>query len=342
VTALLAALVLAGCKPSVEAGSAQTKPADFVHLAKTITPVPIKGAREIPADQSLLVAPHAALKFRWVAVVSEIRTSEAEILKLGRTRVRAAPGHEFVVAWLSDDPVSPPYPDGKGTATASVVVGDRTTALSGVPASMDAIAVSVPNGSPAVLRIADAERTFSYDLRAGQRGDDAVAAYYQARSGSISGDYDQSGRVAYRTDARELRVRVYLQKFFVEPWLPGSGWAAPNRAWLLLADVSLDTDALAADPGKREFPVRMSIDVAKTFSVTLPDGQQVRPQTRLIGVSTVGAASISIVFDVPAPFRNGTLNITPDGPMNALYQGITPAITWSRPPAPGQFPLALR
>jgi hypothetical protein len=54
-----------------------------------------------------------------------------------------------------------------------------------VPAHSEGLVVSVPEGGTATLRVTDEGRTQSYDLRAGERGPDAIAGYYRPQNVTI-------------------------------------------------------------------------------------------------------------------------------------------------------------
>jgi hypothetical protein len=325
-----------GCQKAAEQEQFEPLAADFLQVTTPKRSVKLDGATQVPDAQALLISPHVAVAFAWTAVVKEINGKTAAGLALNGA-VRAAADHELVVVALDDEEPVAPYKD--KNAKPELTVSDR--ALPGVPKAADVIIVSVPVGGSAVLKVTDAERTFSYDLRAGKRGDDAVAAYYRSgRSANVAGEYKQTGRVSYRTDGRDLSVTMYPRRFSVEPWLPSKGWAKPDRMWLLLGTVDLNTDALSYDVTKREFAVKFQLDLAKSFALALPDGQQIRPASALVNVSGP-ATSFTVPFDVPASFQRGTITFTPDGSMLAIYNNAEPSIGWAKRPASGQFPLAL-
>jgi hypothetical protein len=326
-------LTLAACGIVKEQPPAAV-PADHFAAATLLSEQPA-GRTSVPADQRRFTTPHLAFDVEWTVVAGEL-TMRAFGLS-GRSR--AAPGQELVAVGFGNPVESPYEEDKKEPVTVTVLAGERETKLdrTTMPFSGGGLLVSVQAGAPVTLQVADAGRTFTYDLRAGKRGPDAVALFQQpGRRGKIDGSYTGTGRLTYRSDARSLKVDISFRGWYLTPWLPSSGWAADGRAWLLLT-VGITTDGLSYDIRKREFPIKIFVETAATFAIAGADGVTYRPVARSINASTVSIADHSVVTDVPATFAGASVTVTPAGPITALYKEVQPKLGWATAPPPGTF-----
>jgi hypothetical protein len=335
--ALFAGPAGCGAVPSGDP-SPEPKPVDYVELVEnSASTVTVPGAQRVEAASAWLASPHYVAKFAWVATVDALDAQSAPVVG-ARRPVRSAPGHDLVLAGLDLFATTAAWDDPDAKVTTAIAVGDHTVALKAVPEPGDVLAVSAPEGTPVLLRIVDANRSFSYDLRTGRPGKDP----YWWRSGTAEGSYRGTGRLAVAPRSRTMSVTMGLGGLSLGPWVPSKGWSRPGRAWLLLTRVTVSSNALSAD-FERGFPVTFSLDTVRTFAVTLPGGTRLAPVRAQIEAA-VGANAIrgvSVLFDVPVGFRQGRLRLTPDGPIVAQFSTAKIPLTWRVPPPAKTFPLSV-
>jgi hypothetical protein len=336
-TLLLAALaslaVACGDVPFVgQAATGPQEPADSVHL---VHHTPTDGVRvdrrwRIHGNE-LLVTPHAALAVAWVEVADRLDDGAAAALHVP-AGAHAAAGHELAVAGLALPSVPAPYPDPAARLSAALAVGGRTVPLARVPEPDDVVAVSVPKGAPLRLEITDAGRAIGYDLRGRRPAPDSLSRYYPRHS-APSVAYGANGRLQTGGSISLLSVTVLTGALALEPWTPTRGWARPGRAWLR------SDHTVAVSQSMRAAGVSVDVDLARTFTLALADGQAVEAAPLTIHALTdVRPTDASLEFDVPDTFSAGTLRAAGGG-LTVTRDADHAPVAWAQAPPSRQFPV---
>jgi len=293
-----------------------------------------------------LISPHYTVVLEDVLVTDRVPADVATGLDLGDGPVAAADGYEMMLVKLSPDDniwTDNGSPLLKGVS-AAIRIDDRDVKLEKLPDSVTSVAMSVPKGKPVSLRVTDAGRTQSLNLRDGKPGPDVHPGFADIVSGSLSIDYRKSGTASsaggYR---RPLEVTVRLYNASRHPWTPQTGWAKDGRRWVYLGGLSISSDGSIFDLAKREFSAEYKLDIAKTFTLQLPDGTSIRPVkggTVNTFVSVVQNLP-PLVFDVPATFITGKLRIAPDGQIAAQWRDGDQPASWTKKPPAQEYPIKL-
>ncbi|QWF82449.1 hypothetical protein [Amycolatopsis sp. CA-230715] len=282
---------------------------------------------------------------------------------------RAEPGQELVVVaadsrvragqWVPDE--DDPKPK------AELVVGGAPTALhripltppkSGVDVKLDSAVVvaSVPAGAPVSIRVTDAGRTQTMDLRTGRRGPDAIAGYYRRNSAELTWTGHLSGGIS--TPLGGGRTPVEFAAGFktmdpahltdkptatLAPYTPRRGWAPPGGAWLV---VPRPVVSRPFDPFSPLFDLALS-DPA-VFSLRLPDGTAIpaEPGSTTMSTEVLGPWPLKsgglMTFAVPAEFQRGTVRASIGAAeVTATRLKKKAAGSWSPAPAPFDIPVDL-
>lgn len=295
--------------------------------------------RQLSKAAGTFAGPH----FNWQFGLVQVTGTTPESGYSGHLE-QAAPGHEFIAAYAQPGTTAQFRAEPDDRVTAVVVVNGTARAVPrDVLTNFKGLLVSVPKGLSATLRVTDDGRTQSYDLRAGKRGPDAIAGYYQRQELNISSNdagYTGTGTcpdVPYILNVTlpcSVRIEFLLDtdSFSLQPWLPALGWARNGRTWLLVTNVTYlpDPAPVTIAPGGGSF----TPEASKTFTVRLPDGTStgVMPQT----AATFGTSQpAALAFSVPAGFTQGTLLVHPDGKLIVTGEPSH----WSTPPPVKRIPL---
>ena len=139
-------------------------------------------AESISVEQGRFTTPHFETSQSEVLVtdVLEGMTAEAVGLQEGKS-LRAAPGHEFVIAALQGvigGVGGGAAPEEGVTATIDIVAGDSRLELTRRPGPYSerlVLAVRVPVGDPVSLKVEDASRVITWDQRTASYADDAMS-----------------------------------------------------------------------------------------------------------------------------------------------------------------------
>jgi hypothetical protein len=237
----------------------------------------------------------------------------------------AAPGHELVLAAIANrrDPDMEPVPDPTREPVVEVVAGEQRTPLETMPepGTLAFLLVSVPEGGEALLRLEDEGRSQSIDLRTAERTEQVDGFYAEARQ-DIDTTYTGAGGLPGLDPSSGAPVPIAyelvlpLDEAQRKAWVAHSGYAADGRAWLevVVGDLAVTPATLEGRRPLETCPLvrTLSPALATNLSFTLTDenGGEIRAEPDLIGkVAETG----SVVFDVPAGFTSGTLQVAPGG-----------------------------
>lgn len=301
-----------------------TPPVAAIHLVGTLPPVesgepdPSPATAVTPADGAF-AGPH--FRFQFVAVRVGDTGPKAGSRTSDTARQHAAAGYQLVAAYTK-----PPGQPGWRALDSDSVTGQVVVDGTPRPLPADALTkgsglvVSVPKGRPVILRVTDDGRTQSYDLRAGRRGDDAVAGYYRPQqvTGLDKLTYDGAAicppvSVPYLGDLDcgahiTLDSTVGVSSASLNPWVPVYGWAAPGRTWLVLSSLLLTVDpVITIAPGGAS----LTLLDEKSYSMILPGGTTVAAHAA--AQDPRFTQETAVAFDLPDGFVTGTLAVHPDG-----------------------------
>lgn len=301
--------------------------------------------RPVPKGQGILLGPHFVLVIDGVAVTPKIDETAARRLGMA-SALRAAEGQELLFVDLSTRPdVVPRFTRSGVELTTAVVVNGLPRPLDGQLIKGRLLVISVPVGAPAALVVTDEGRDLSMNLRNGFV--DADSLYEVQVSEDLSASkYAGTGTIRAATVSRPLNVSVgFTERASLDPFLTGLGWAGRGRAWLHVSGVQAQADGFSGwDRRKGEFPAKVTLDTSATFRMKLPDGTLVRPQPAPpLDLSDFSPLpGFYLIFSVPDSFRTGSVQITPQGNVTALYSdGDLPA-TWTAPPAAGEVAITMK
>jgi hypothetical protein len=260
----------------------------------------------------------------------------------GRQRFRAPEGHQLVAAVLT--PSSRFEAD--EVPTARVEVGQDDDAID-MPGPGEAVVAVVPRGESARLVVGDLGRTQSIDLRTGERGDDAIEGFYTDVGQVVEHTYTGSGTLPPLIPPIALPppyppiesppvasdVEIGIDAVLRRPWVPGAGYAADGRAWLMF-----ETTVQVVPTGASVCGVFLQLPAELTFTLVDEAGRQLRPQPGFVGE----LPSSVVVIDVPADFTTGTLRIDPGASplLDTPPVDMTPC-AWVTPPPAGTLALHL-
>lgn len=339
-------LALAGCAPWGSSPEPVTLDSEYFEV------VPL-GSHRFPAGtdtfpgEGLLLSPHYMVRLERIEVTDVAPEGSTWGPDHASSRPKAAAaGHEFVIVKVDFDwelvrwrPTSGTAPD-PDHVSLSISIGEREQAFDELPAWGYELIVSAPEGAEVWLRVTDAGRTQSLNLRDGSRGDDAHEGFYTPAEVTLSPtEYTGTGVVTAFGMSRPLEIEISVYSADLVLWTPALGWLddADGR-WLYLTISMIDSDALI--PAElNQFPVDLDLDLGRTFTLILPDGTEVAPASpATVDVPAhVALNPIPVVFPVTADFQGGTLVVTPEGKMTALFTDARPEITWSQRPTPGEL-----
>jgi len=371
---VLVALVVSGCSvqrgdhgdpaaaalsslPAVPAGAVEEVP---TNVRAPVDP-PAVGMRVRDFDgEADLRGPHFTIAVDWVATGRAIEELSLPMVPALDAR-RAPDGAElFIVAVDGESGGQGQWnvPDGESAPPVELVVDGKATPLTTVPVpAQDAVApipqsgvlvvASVPVKAPVTLRVTDAERTQTVDLRAGKRGKDAIPGYYQPYSQEISFDtslpaHFTAGGGSYPTTLQVTSrggTDIAAPYVLLAPWTPSGGWAADGRAWLVVPQPVVETPIVSGVPG-----LRYAVTEPEVFKVQLPDGTEIAETGGTREISTplghISGGGDDLVFDVPATFVTGTFRmLLASAPAVAMFSDGDYPARFSAPPPP--FELAI-
>jgi hypothetical protein len=231
---------------TAKAPSVPTLPADYLGNGTGLTQLGDLGVTKIhryAGGETNLRGPHFSYVFGSSGTVTKLSAAQAQLVGI-KGAVVAAPGHELVLAAtpLSNNTESD-VREGRPDKIEMVVNGTAKPFTFDGPALLwhGVVVASVPTGAHPVLRVTDAGRPQSLDLRTGRRGPDAVAGYYPIRAGSGDVDSDHAGpwvrlsgpgAAGLTGQSRLAAVHVSDVDYTLWPWLPSRGWAPAGKVWL--------------------------------------------------------------------------------------------------------------
>lgn len=339
-------LALAGCAPWGSSPEPVTLDSEYFEV------VPL-GSHRFPAGtdtfpgEGLLLSPHYMVRLERIEVTDVAPEGSTWGPDHASSRPKAAAaGHEFVIVRVAFDwnlvrwrPTVATTPD-PDYVSLSISIGEREQAFDELPSSGYELIVSAPEGAKVWLRVTDAGRTQSLNLRDGARGDDAHEGFYTRAKVTLSpADYTGTGVVTAFGMSRPLEIKISVYAAVLVLWTPALGWLddADDR-WLHVTIGTISSNALIPEE-LGQFPVDLDLDLGRTFTLILPDGTEVAPaSSATVDVSIhTPLDGVSVAFPVTADFQGGTLVVTPEGEMTALFKDAQPEVTWSQRPAPGEL-----
>lgn len=322
-------------------GSEMVKAADFVQFTDGGLVI---GGGDLSGT---LPSPHLKLVVDKLGTFAELDRNASGSLKLGGQPVRPADGHEFVVAEISQDQGLWTSATGENNlkgVSAVVSIGDRDVKLEKLPevTAMSMVA-SVPKGAEVWLRLTDAGRTQSLNLRDGKLGRDVHPGFSRRKSGALNLEYKKAGTASSYGYTRSLEITVRASRIVLYPWTPKQGWAKDGRAWLHVSSLSGSCDCMFGDVAKGEFQAQFDLAAARSFRLVLADGSSLKP----VGNDTWGTAFTNLnsdwplAFDVPVSVTGGKLRVQPDGKVTSRWDiGVKPG-RWTKRPATQDFAFTL-
>ncbi len=314
-----------------------------------------------PTGDGLLVTPHTQYALTAITVTRQVDSVTAEQLTL--QAFQAPDGYEFVIASFKV-PGAPPYLGGASKAQVTVVSGKLSKAVdlfgtydsttkSYTAIFPQTILACVRIGAPTVLRVVDAGRIATLDLRTGQvSGASSLSAYRSAAT--LGKDHTVTGAMITRPGSKflpeggkyDLEYGLTDAAFSLTPWTPTGGWAPRGRTWAVLSGVSV-TGAVADTPNKdRKLIITNLLDLPTTFHLT-PAGGRPLPAQRgtykvpIIAIPYGNDDVPDLVWAVPEAFNRGTLEISLHGKMTVSYRNGTVPAVWIARPTPLTIPVNL-
>jgi hypothetical protein len=308
------------------------EPADFVQLERVAPTDRVHiDRRWLVQGSNVLVTPHTTLAVAWVEVADRLDAGAAAAVHLP-AGAHAGAGRELAVAGLARPSLPAPYADPAARLSAALAVDGRTVPLARVPEPDDVLAVSVPRGTPLRLEITDAGRPVGFDLRRRRPAPDSLSRYYPRHTGPRV-SYGADGRLQPGGSNSLLSVSVVSAEFALEPWTPTRGWARPGRAWLR------SDHTTAVSYNMRTAGVSVDVDLSRTFTLALPEGQAVAAAPLTIHALTdTRLTDASLEFDVPDTFSAGTLGADARG-LTVTRDADHAPVAWTQIPPPRQFPI---
>lgn len=293
-------------------------PADFARSfpAQGLVRPDVPGHRALDPAVAFLHGPHVAWRVPAVASVSGAvprRLTDELGLAAGAT---PAPGHELLVVDLAVGGANSAFRVAEPGDPVRVAIDTGTTSRSvPLPATTfvaGTLAVSVPTGAHPQLRVTDAGRTQTLDLVTGRRGPDAIASYYPTPQGTWPADSGRAttlrlyGAAVAALGPADRLASIQLAELPValDPWVPGRGWAAPGRAWLVLQpEVGYGRRSI------EQYQDTVTVPLS-CFRVTGPDGRPLPLAGEPLAIGGrpgAGSAETELIADVPATLRRVTV-----------------------------------
>ncbi len=341
----------------------------------TAGPPEMSGVRSVPVDSlrvwgapagdeldgtnltaAVLRGPHYTLGIAWIATGDEL--TDAMAMSIGIAPVRAAAGEQLLLAAVDPEATYAAFdPTPEAGVTAEVVVDGTATQLArlplprtqyGIPAyQTELLVISARPDAPVQLRVNDAGRSSSLDLRTGQPTGGAEAGGYLQRHAEVK--WDGETPVTIDTprllNAGTLAVDGALlnpSSALLTTYRPERGWAAAGRAYLTVSAPTVSFDGFP-------IPRHAEFDDAEVFAVRLPDGTAVPAATFTRDIdllrSQFGSPQAPVLFDVPADLRSGTVVFDLGRARLTEEAGPTGAervpVSWARAPQPFELPITL-
>lgn len=280
-------------------------------------PPPYDDVRSKNVTGAVLRGPHHTLGVAWTGISDELDRS-AGYLRM--PRVRAAEGEQLFLAAIDPELTYAPFDRTPETPVfVEVDVGGTSTKLDGLPlpttppgataTETRLIVIAARPDESLRLRVTDAGRTNSLDLRTGEPVGGSAGIYMQrqgdawwsgespavvAANGLLQADTMRVGD-AFVTTVRPLASLTTYQ--------PARGYAAPGRAFLWVPAPILDFNPFLTAG------LHVAFSDASVFTLRLPSGVAIpaRPYNRDIDLlrSRISKPQPGVVFDVPADINSG-------------------------------------
>lgn len=314
---------------------------DYVTTTSDAHAALIGGRRFTDNSLGLLIGPHFLIRQQSIGVVDDISAGTARVLGLDGP-IRAAPGHEFVVAdftpyvgYHQDVPARGRQPGSLSGSrhdpgySQSVVVGRSTRPLHALATGGTLLIVTAPVKARVQLKVVDSGRAQLLDLRTGRRAKDAVSHFYPNQDWTPPYPLDDNAWIGKGLVGKlPIATKIMKVRAQLTPFAPNARWSRRGRAWLYVT-----VQVASVCPGA-------------SCRVTLAPGKQVRLRVhghdardelgrsfRSIPVydylTTNGLGTFA--FEVPDTLRSATLVVSTGGPVSVQLPKSAKA---KRPPAP--------
>lgn len=263
-----------------------------------------------------IAGPHYSLGIRWVGTGDEFDAQPSVDL-----HIRPAEGKELLIAAVDPNFTNAPYKPQRVQVTA--VVGHHATKLSGLPlpppdavygaapTDTQLIAVSALPDTPVRLRATDDGRTQELDLRTGK-----VLTHNGYQLHRSDADWDGETTVARSMAGRRHTATLEVSNYrgvhgklsaSLTNYLPKSGWAPHNRAFLAVGMPLVRCDTTAFVRAHAEF------DDPDVFTFRPANGKAAVPRASdrdlRLGVPDISRQDrpTPVMFTVPADITTGTV-----------------------------------
>jgi hypothetical protein len=294
-------------------------------------------ATQPPNGEAMLVGPHFVVEFDAIGHATALDETQARRWGLPEA-IRAASGHELLLAHTRIPVRESGLGPGRGSLAGPVFqvrVAGQLHGLAEGLAALRTLVVSVPTGADALLAVEDSGRTQTLSLRTGRRGADAIAAYYTARSRAFkltSGVQVTEPEVTLPSAANNTAPVDVDATVSLLPFTEPDGWATAGRATL-----RCDIVVVVQYPG-----LYAALDLARSFSLTLPDGTRLAPQSGTLSIRPAPGGGLqpawglaALAFDVPDTTVRGRLAVSPTGAFSMIVTNNQERPVKTRPAEPG-------
>lgn len=308
---------------------------------------------------SVVRGPHYSLGIAWTATGDELReTAKQYDIAPGR----AAQGKQLLIAAVDPKLNYAPFePTATANVIVEVVVDGTATKLEGLPLPAEdqgreafktrLLVLSARPKAQVQLRVTDAGRTNSIDLRTGKPTVDAKGGYVQ-KQGDVNWKDEQPVVLVSQFRGIPVSGPLEVSRTFdlnappasLTTWLPDRGWAAPGRAFLSVPAPNLSfANGVSLLFGR----LHATFDDAGVFFLQLPAGKPI-PATSFrrdvtLSIAGVGSPQPGVVFLVRADTASGTVSfeLFRTRLTEVLESGRRRTVPWAQAPKAFTEPLIL-
>ncbi|CAM3404026.1 hypothetical protein STSO111631_17875 [Stackebrandtia soli] len=330
------------------AGLHRYGPAGYVQLAVADGFTPASPIDTTASDSpGRLTGPHYSLQATGYSVSRSVSAVDAARYGFGGGPVHATKGTEFFLAVFGEGHAEP-------GATAELLVDGEATTLDRVPTHGETVAAVIPTDAPVLLRVTDADRSQTLDLRDGSRTEQIDAYYNAALRSQDPDDYKAKGKAtgrpggAYEPAQRSVSVSMAIGAAERAPWIDAKGWADDGKVWVSVPISDITTDAvygfdtsedshepmlywkfaqddvfsLNPDKGKKTTAAGNPTFTADVDSTVVPGSTDVR----------FDPVSVDLIFEVSEDATAATFTVAPTGKLTAVWKNVNGVGVWEDAP----------